>query len=76
MEEILFNPAFLIPAGFGTSFFLGFIVLPKLIKNGNVKQKECGTYRMEHMKELGVIEGRLERIEGYLEGIYGKKIKK
>jgi len=76
MNEILLNPVFLIPAGFGASIFFGFIILPKLMKNGNVKQNECSDHRMKLEQRLGAIGKSISNIEGYLEGIYGKKIKK
>jgi len=76
MEKIILNPIFLAAAGVGFAILFGLYIVPKLFKNGNVKQAECGGYRIKLEKRLGEIGKSISNIEGYLEGIYGKTIKK
>ena len=70
------EPLFLIPAGVVAGAFFGVFGSIKFLKNGNVKSKDCSSYRMEFKDELTAIGKSISSIEGYLEGIHGKKIKK
>lgn len=74
------SPYFLVPAGTIAGVIFGLIGGVKFLKNGNengnVKKSECEGYRRDTSDALNQINGRLSNIEGYLEGIHGKKIKR